>query len=185
MRFGKTKLLILDRDAVFEDLHELAALRIQTAIPEVDNRRTGLFADNNARRSGHRFSIVITGKGRELFRFHERGFLASIDSRPFHWRQRGVLDRINVKRSANDDAFGLSHFSHAGYGERPVFIGARPRCIVRVYIAAATLVRSAPTGFTILAVSVVTIDIIIVACGNRSREGVLSQAGLNKTTERD
>jgi hypothetical protein len=53
---------------------------------------------------------------------------------------------------------------------------------VRVYIAA-PLVRTAPTGFFIL-VGLVTIDIVVIACGNGSREGVLSQAGLNKTTER-
>ena len=33
--------------------------------------------------------------------------------------------------------------------------------------------------------SVVTIDIVTVAFRNRSREGVLTQAGLDKTTERD
>jgi hypothetical protein len=45
--------------------------------------------------------------------------------------------------------------------------------------------RAAPTGFFILAAGLVTIDVIVVARSNGSREGILSQAGLNKTTERD
>ena len=48
----------------------------------------------------------------------------------------------------------------------------------------ATLVRAARAGFFILAVSLI-IDIFTVAFRNRSREGVLTQAGLDKTTERD
>ena len=115
MRFGKTKLLVLDRDAVFEHLRELAALRIQTAITEVDNWRTGLFADNNAGRSGHYFPIVVTGEGRELLRFHERSFLAGIDSRTFNGWQRGVWHGVDVEASCNDDGFGFSRFSDVGY----------------------------------------------------------------------
>jgi len=42
-----------------------------------------------------------------------------------------------------------------------------------------------PTGFFILATGFVAIDIIVVTCSNGSGEGVLSQAGLNKTIERD
>jgi len=86
MRFRKTKLLVLQGDAIFEHLHELTALRIQTAITEVDDWRLGLFADDNAGRSGHHFPIVIASESGELFRFHERSFLAGIDSRPFYWR---------------------------------------------------------------------------------------------------
>jgi hypothetical protein len=40
-------------------------------------------------------------------------------------------------------------------------------------------------GFFIFAVGVVTIGIVTVAFRNRSRKGVLTQAGLNETTERD
>jgi hypothetical protein len=50
---------------------------------------------------------------------------------------------------------------------------------------APAVVGAAPPGFIILAAGLVTIDIVIVACGNRSRKGVLSQAGINKTTECD
>ena len=82
MGFRKTKLLVLDRDTVFEHLRELAALRIQAAITEVDNWRLGLFADDNAGCSCHCLSVVVTGKRRELFRFHERSFLAGIDLVP-------------------------------------------------------------------------------------------------------
>jgi hypothetical protein len=39
--------------------------------------------------------------------------------------------------------------------------------------------------FIVLAISVITIDIVIVACGNRHGESFLSQTGLNETTERD
>src|SRR6266545_2061674 len=184
MGFRKNELLVLERDAVLEHLHEFAALRIQTAITEVDNWRTRLFADDNARRSGHHLAKVITGEGGKLLRFHERGFLAGVDSRSFNWRQRGVWNRIDIETSRNDHGLGFSRFGDAGYGERPVFIRIRPRGIVRVYTAA-TLVPVTAAGFFILAVGVLAIDIVIVACGNRSRQGVLSQAGLNKTTERD
>ena len=123
MGFRKTELLVLERDAVFEHLHEFAALRIQTAITEVDNWRTRLFADDDARRSGHHLSKVITGEGGKLLRFHERGFLAGIDSRSFNWRQRGIWHRIDVEPcSGNDDALGFSRFRDASYGQRQVFI---------------------------------------------------------------
>ena len=105
MRFRKTKLLVLQGDAIFEHLHELAALRIQAAITEVDDWRLRLFADEYARCRGHHLSVVIAGEGGELFRFHERRFLAGIDSRPFDWRQRGIWHGIRVEpRSGNDDA---------------------------------------------------------------------------------
>jgi hypothetical protein len=55
---------------------------------------------------------------------------------------------------------------------------------VRIYTTA-SLVRTAPAGFIILPAGLVLINIVIVACGNGSRESVLSQAGLNKTPERD
>ena len=71
MRFRKTKLLVLQGDAIFEHLHELATLRIQTAIPEVDDWRLGLFADDYAGCRGHHLSKVITGEGGKLLRFHE------------------------------------------------------------------------------------------------------------------
>src|SRR4030095_1131338 len=185
MRFRKTELLVLDRDAVFEHLRELAALRIQAAITEVDDWRLRLFADDNAGGSGHHLPIVVTGEGRELFRFHERGFLAGIDSRPFDWWQRGVRHRIGVEPgSSDDDALGLSRFGDAGYGQRPVFICVGPQHIHRGQLAAA-LVRAVPTGLIIAAAGLVTIDIVSVAFGNGSGEGILSQAGLNKTIERD
>jgi len=184
MRFGKTKLLVLDRDAIFEHLRELAALRIQTAITEVDDWRLGFFADDNAGRSGHHLSIIVTGEGRELFRFHERSFLAGIDSGPFDWRQCRILHWINVEASCNDDTFSISRFSDVGYDQRLIFICLSPRRIVGVYTVA-TLVRAARAGFFIFVVGVVTIDIVTVAFRNRSREGVLTQAGLNETTERD
>ena len=103
MRFRKTKLLVLQGDAIFEHLHELAALRIQAAITEVDNWRLRLFAYEYARCRGHYLPVVVAGKRRELFRFHERSFLAGIDSRPFHWRQCGIRNGICVEpRSGND-----------------------------------------------------------------------------------
>src|SRR5258708_4949860 len=160
MGFRKTELLVLERDAVFENLHEFAALRIQTAITEVDNWRTRLFADDNARRSGHRLSKVITGEGGKLLRFHERGFLAGIDSGSFNWRQRGVWNRIDIETSPNDHGLGFSCFD-ASYRERLVFICVRPRSIVGVYTAA-TLARAARAGFFIFAVGL-TIDIVTVA----------------------
>ena len=97
MRFRKTKLLVLQGDAIFEHLHELAALRIQAAITEVDDWRLRLFAYEYARCRGHHLSIVIASEGGELFWFHERGFLAGIDSRPFHWRQCGIWHGIRVE----------------------------------------------------------------------------------------
>src|SRR6187200_3026739 len=97
MRFRKTKLLVLERDAIFEHLHELAALGIQAAVTEVDNWRLGLFAYEDARCGGHYLPIVVTGEGRELCRFHERRFLADIDSRSFHRRQCGVWHWIRVE----------------------------------------------------------------------------------------
>src|SRR6478735_5355086 len=97
MRFRKTELLVLERDAVFEHLHELAALRIQAAITEVNDWRLRFFAYEYARRRGHHLSIVVTGEGGELCWFYERGFLAGVDSRPFDWRQRGVWDGISVE----------------------------------------------------------------------------------------
>ena len=48
MRFRKTKLLVLQGDAIFEHLHELTALRIEAAITEVDDWRLGLFAYEDA-----------------------------------------------------------------------------------------------------------------------------------------
>jgi hypothetical protein len=48
MGFGKTELLVFERHTVFQHLRELAALRIQAAIPKVNNRRLGLFADDYA-----------------------------------------------------------------------------------------------------------------------------------------
>ena len=184
MRFRKTKLLVLEGDAIFEHLHELAALRIQTAITEVDNWRLGLFADEYARCRGHHLSIVVTGEGGELLRFHERGFLAGIDSRPFHWRQRGIRHRIRVEPcSGNDDALGLSRFGDARYGQRPVFICVGPRRVF-VFRLPVALVRAPPSGFFVFVVIVVSIAVVIlVATGDR--EGVLSQAGFDKTTERD
>src|SRR6266699_354940 len=43
MGFGKTELLVFDRHAVFQHLHELASLRVQAAITEVDDWRIWLF----------------------------------------------------------------------------------------------------------------------------------------------
>ena len=45
MRLWETELLVLDRDPVLQDLTELAPLRIETAIPDIDDRRGRLFAD--------------------------------------------------------------------------------------------------------------------------------------------
>ncbi len=116
MRFRKTKLLVLQGDAIFEHLHELAALRIQAAITEVDNWRLGLFADEDARCRGHHLSVVVTSERGKLLRFHERGFLAGIDSRSFHWRQCGIRHRIRVEpRSGNDDALDFSCFGDVRY----------------------------------------------------------------------
>ena len=56
MRFRKTKLLVLQGDAIFEHLHGLAALRIQAAITEVDDWRLRLFAYEYARCRGHHLS---------------------------------------------------------------------------------------------------------------------------------
>src|SRR4030095_2626950 len=177
MRFGKTELLVLDRCTVFDHLHELAPLRIQTAITEVDDWRLRLFANDNAGRGGHHFSIVIPSESRKLLWFHERGFLAGIDSCPFNWRQGGILDRINVEGSGNDDAFGIGYLSDASDGQRPILIGVRPRRVVRVYVA--VTVRATPTGFFIFAATFVTVNVIVVAGSYVSREGVLTQAGLN------
>ncbi len=114
MRFRKTKLLVLQGDAIFEHLHELAALRIEAAITEVDDWRLRLFAHDYAGCRGHYFPIVITGEGRELLRFHERRFLASIDSRPFNRRQRGIWNGIDIKwTSCNDDRLGLRGLANA------------------------------------------------------------------------
>ena len=144
----------------------------------------GLFAHDNARRSGHHFPIVVTGEGRELLWFHERGFLAGIDSCPFNWRQRGIRNGIDIEASCNDDGLGFSRFSDVRHRQRPVLISVGPRRIARVYTAA-TLVGAAPTEFIILAAGLVAINVIVVARGNGSREGVLSQTGLNKTTQRN
>ena len=110
MAFGKTELLILDRHAVFQHLRELAALGIQSAIPKVDNRRLRLFADDDARCSGHHFPKVVARERGELFWFHERGFLPDIDSRAFDWRERRIFDGINLEPSSNNDALGFSCF---------------------------------------------------------------------------
>src|SRR4029077_6109093 len=96
MRFRKTKLLVLEGDTIFENLHKLTALRIQAAITEVDNWRLRLFAYDDARCSGHYLSIVVTGEGGEFCWFYERSFLAGIDPRPFNWWQRGVRNWIGV-----------------------------------------------------------------------------------------
>jgi len=66
------------------------------AIPEVDNWRLGLFAHDDARSRGHYLSVIIASERGELLRFHERSFLAGIDPRSFHWRQRGVRNWIGV-----------------------------------------------------------------------------------------
>ena len=114
MSFWKTELLVLERDAVLQHLHELAALRIQTAITEVDDWRLRLFADDDARCRGHYLSIVVTGECRELCRFHERRFLADIYPRPFHWRQRGIWNGLDIKwTSCNDDRLGLRGLANA------------------------------------------------------------------------
>jgi len=118
MGFGKTELLVFERHTVFQHLRELAALRIQAAIPKVNNRRLGLFADDYAGCSGQHLSKIVAGEGRELSRFHEGGFLASIDPGSFDWQQRRVLDRINVERSCNDDAFRISRFGDVRYRQR-------------------------------------------------------------------
>src|SRR4029450_168276 len=108
MRFWKTKLLVLQRDAIFEHLHGLAALRIQAAITEVDNWRLGLFTDEYARGRGHYLSVIVNSERGKLCRFHERRFLAGIDPRPFHWRQRGIWNGKDVKwTSCNYDRLCL------------------------------------------------------------------------------
>src|SRR4029450_6601546 len=108
MRFRKTKLLVLERDAIFEHLHELAALRIQPAITEVDNGRLRLFAYDDARCRVHHFAVIVTSESGEFLWLHERGFLTGIDSRPFHWRQRGIWNGIDIKwTSCNDNFLGL------------------------------------------------------------------------------
>jgi hypothetical protein len=56
--------------------------------------------------------------------------------------------------------------------------------VIRVYVTA-TVVRATPAGFFIFAVAFVTVNVIVVASGDVRREGILTQAGLNKTTERD
>ena len=71
MRFRKTKLLVLQGDAIFEHLHGLTALRIQAAITEVDDWRLRLFAYEYARCRGHHLSVVIASEGGELCWFHE------------------------------------------------------------------------------------------------------------------
>ena len=185
MRFRKTKLLVLQGDAIFEHLRELAALRIQTAITEVDNWRLGLFADDNARRSGHHLSIIVTGEGRELFRFHERSFLAGIDSRPFHWRQRRIRHRIRVEQlPVTTITLSASAISVTLVIASDWFSFALAHGALFVFTLLPLLCERRRRDFSSLS-SVVTIDIVTVAFRNRSREGVLTQAGLDKTTERD
>src|SRR4029453_11601144 len=115
---GKTELLVFERHTVFQHLRELAALRIQAAIPKVDNRRLGLFAAEYAGWGGHFLSIIVAGEGRELSRFHERGFLAGVDSGSFDWWQRGILHRIDIETSCDDDALSVSRFGDARYRQR-------------------------------------------------------------------
>src|SRR5262245_10110849 len=111
MCFRKTKLLVLERDAVLEHLHELATLRIQATVTEVDNWRLRLLADEDARCRSHYLSIVVASEGWELCRFHERRFLAGVDFRPFNRRQCGIRNRISVEpRSGNNHAFDISCF---------------------------------------------------------------------------
>jgi len=45
--------------------------------------------------------------------------------------------------------------------------------------------RATPAGFFIFSLAFVTVNVIVVAGSYVSGEGVLTQAGLNKTTERD
>src|SRR4029077_2915414 len=104
MRFRKTKLLVLEGDTIFEHLHELTALRIQAAITEVDDWRLRLFANEYARCRSHYLPVVVAGERGKLCRFHEGRFLAGINFRSFHWRQRWIRNWIRVEpRSGNDD----------------------------------------------------------------------------------
>src|SRR5262249_12912515 len=109
-------------DAIFEHLHELATLGIQATVTEVDNWRLGFLANQYARGRGYYLPIVVTGERGELCRFHERGFLASIDFRSFHWGQCGVRNWIGVEpRSGNNHAFDFSCFGDVRYPERQTF----------------------------------------------------------------
>src|SRR5439155_537161 len=91
---------------------EIIAQRTKSAVAKVDNRRAGLFADDDARCCGHHFAIVVSRESRELFWFHERRFLAGIDSRAFNWWQRRVLDRINVEAASHNNGFHFGGISN-------------------------------------------------------------------------
>ena len=182
MRFRKTKLLVLEGDAVFEHLHELAALRIQAAITEVDNWRLGLFADEYARCRGHYLPIVVTGEGRELCRFHERGFLAGIDSRSFHWRQRGIRHRIRVEPgSGNDDVSASRRRRRSLAPATSYHLRCQRHGVSRLPVATCVI---GPPDFS-------SLSSLSSASGRHSprvkrcNEGILSEAGFDKTTERN
>ena len=96
MRFRKTELLVLDRDAVLQDLHELAPLRVEPAVAEIDDRRGGLLAHEQARRGRERFPVIVIRDAREFLRFHKRGFLAGVDPRSLHFGQRRVFHRVDL-----------------------------------------------------------------------------------------
>src|SRR5262245_36609614 len=122
MRFRKTKLLVLERDAIFKHLHELATLGIQATVTEVDNWRLGLFAYEDARCRSHYLSVVVASERGKLCRFHEGRFLADINFCPFNWRQRRIWHWIRVEpRPGNDDALDFSCFGDVRYPERQAF----------------------------------------------------------------
>src|SRR5439155_7709608 len=126
---------------------------------------------DDARSRGHYLSVIIASERGELLRFHERRFLAGIDPRPFHWRQRGVRNWIGViPRSGNNHAFYLSRFGCARQRQQEAFIWVSQHSAVCGY-GAGFSVRSAPTRFIFRFIVIVTIDVVIVSCDNRRGNG--------------
>ena len=87
--------------------------------------------------------------------------------------------------SRNDDALGFSRFGDASYGRATGFhlrwSTVHPSCLDGCLRSCA---RGAGGIFHPCS-SASHLDIVTVAFRNRNREGVLTQAGLDKTTERD
>src|SRR6476646_340972 len=101
MRLRKTELLIVDRNAILQYLHEFRSLRIKPAIAEIDDGRVRFLAYQDPRCRCHHLTIIVIRNGWKFVRLNERGLLAGVDSSALHLGQSGIWRQVHIE-SPND-----------------------------------------------------------------------------------
>ena len=173
MGFGETELLVLDRYPVLEHLHRFRALRIQAAIPEVDDGRIRFLAHQEARSRGHGFAVIVVRDFREFLGLHERRFLAGIDPGSLDFGQGGVFDGVHVEAMDDNRLHG---------GSRRL----RYRCERNWPVRQDGIVRGEVGSNELLRVVLGLVGIVGIVAGFRRRDGdeFLTPGGFGNKTKR-